>query len=274
MQRSLCMLSPACVHAIESSDGGSRRSTIASNEEQKSRKKVAKLLLLPLKHRRRISQVLRSISSRGKKEEPDKKNGDREESDAETFASANSSELRSFSTDVDESEPPSFRLSPPPIFPAGSIERLPPSSPMEIVRKLPFGYVIGRELDAPPPPQPSATKLARKIKNVMPVIALLQLRSRSHVLKKKVGHALNEACRRGRRHGGEASGCREDDDEDVFWKKDMPNGLPIYHYHLESKLQHVFLLLREASLHHLVAMAGTERFQAHLEKMNGQLKKY
>ncbi|WVZ61795.1 hypothetical protein U9M48_011612 [Paspalum notatum var. saurae] len=223
MQRSLCISSPACVHAIESSDDGSRRSTtIASNEEPKSRKKAAKLFLFPLKHRRRISQVLTSISWRGNKEEPDKNNGvDVEESDSETtFASANSSEPHSFSTDAGESEPPSFRLiSPPPIFPAGSAEGLPPHSPMKIIRKLPFGYVIGRQLDAP---QPSATTLARKIKNVMP-LALLHLRFRSHMFKKKVDRAFSEACRRGSRHHGgeEADGCCEDDDEDVFWKKDV-----------------------------------------------------
>ncbi|PUZ56431.1 hypothetical protein GQ55_5G300100 [Panicum hallii var. hallii] len=233
MQRSVWVRtfsSPACVHAIESSDDdGSHRSTMAPSGGEESRKKIdnkVTKLLLPLKHRRRISRALRSLSWGAKKEEPtNNKDGGREElSDTETtFVSANSYELRSSSTDVDESEPPSFRLSPPPIFPTGSIERRPPASPVKIVRKLPFGYVIGRQLDIPAPPPPSVTTLARRIKKVVPVMAALHLRSRSQMVKKKVGRALKEACRRGRHEVVEEAdvACGSHDDEDVFWKKDV-----------------------------------------------------
>ncbi|XP_066366541.1 uncharacterized protein [Miscanthus floridulus] len=241
MQRSLwrhTFSSPACVHAIESSDDGSRRSTMPSsnNEEprKKMNKKVMKLLTLPLKHRQRIPQVLRSLSwgATAKKDCPsqNKKDGvvcdrEREESDADTFVSANSSELRSFSTgvDVDDSEPPSFRLiPPPPIFPTGSIECTPPASPMKIVRKLPFGYVIGRQLDTPAPsPPPSVTTLSRKIKTAMPLMAWLHLRSKSRMVKKKVGRVFKQVCQRGRREGVEETDGCSNDDEDVFWKKDV-----------------------------------------------------
>jgi len=232
MQRSVWVRtfsSPACVHAIESSDDGSHRSAMAPSGGEESRKKIdnkVTKLLLPLNHRRRISRALRSLSWGAKKEEPtNNKDGGRDElSDTETtFVSANSSELRSSSTDVDELEPPSFRLSPPPIFPTGSIERRPPASPVKIVRKLPLGYVIGRQLDIPAPPPPSVTTLARRIKKVVPLMAALHLRSRSQMVKKKVGRALKGACRRGRHQGAEeadvASGSH--DDEDVFWKKDV-----------------------------------------------------
>ncbi|CAL4919934.1 unnamed protein product [Urochloa decumbens] len=239
MQRSVWVRtfsSPACVHDIESSEDGSHRFSMAPSSEEESRKKVDKKvtkLLLPLKHRQRISRALRSLSWGAKKEEPTNKDGGREEmSDAEmTFVSAKSSELHS-STDADDSEPPSFRLSPPPIFPIGSIERRPPASPVKIVRKLPFGYVIGRQLDIPAPPSPSVTTLARRIKKVVPVMAALHLRSRSQMLKKMVGRALKEACRRGRSEGVEGQRGRSEsveepdvcdghDDEDVFWKKDV-----------------------------------------------------
>ncbi|EES17949.1 uncharacterized protein LOC8066737 [Sorghum bicolor] len=248
MQRSLwrhTFSSPACVHAIESSDDGSRRSTMPStnNEEpeprKKMNKKVMKLLTLPLKHsRQRIPLVLRSFSwgaTTAKKDDPSqnkKKNDgvvcDRErvDSDADTFVSANSSELRSFSTgvDVDDFEPPSFRLSPPPpIFPTGSIERPPPASPMKIVRKLPFGYVIGRQLDTPvPSPPPSAvTALSRKFKTAMLLMAWRHLRSRSRMVKKNVGRAFKQVCQRGRRERVEETHGCGNDDEDVFWKKDV-----------------------------------------------------
>ncbi|CAN6286292.1 unnamed protein product [Urochloa humidicola] len=230
MQRSVWVRtfsSPACVHAIESSEDGSHRFAMPASSEEESRKKINKnvtKLLLPLKHRQRISRALRSLSWGAKKEEPTNKDVGREEtSDAETtFVSAKSSELQSSSTDVDDSEPSSFRLSPPPIFPTGSIERRPPASPVKIVRKLPFGYVIGRQLDIPAPPPPSVTTLARRIK-VVPMIAALHLRSRSQMLKKKVGRALKEACRRGRSEGvvEEPDVCDDLDDEDVFWKKDV-----------------------------------------------------
>jgi hypothetical protein len=198
---------------------------MAPSSEEESRKKMDKKvtkLLLPLKHRRRISQALRSLSW-GAKKEPTNKDGSCEEmSDSETtFVSAKSSELRS-STEVDDSEPSSFRLSPPPIFPTGSIERRPPASPVKIVRKLPFGYVIGRQLDVPAPPPPSVMTLARKIKKVVPVMAALHLRSRSQMVRKKVSRALKEACQRGRREvAEEADVCSSHDDEDVFWKKDV-----------------------------------------------------
>ncbi|CAN6308631.1 unnamed protein product [Urochloa humidicola] len=232
MQRSIwarTFSSPACVHAIESSEDGSHRFTMAPSSEEESHRKIEKKvmkLLLPLKHRQRISRALRSLSW-GTKKEPSNQDGGREEmSDAETtFVSAKSSELHSSSTDVDDSEPSSFRLSPPPIFPIGSIERRPPASPVKIVRKLPFGYVIGRQLDIPAPPPPSVTTLARRIKKVVPVMAALHLRSRSQMLKKKVGRALKEACRRGRSEGVEEPDVSDDhdghDDEDVFWKKDV-----------------------------------------------------
>ena len=229
MQRSVWVRtfsSPACVHAIESSDDGSHRSAMAPSGGEESRKKIdnkVTKLLLPLNYRRRISRALRSLSWGAKKEEPtNNKDGGRDElSDTETtFVSANSSELRSSSTDVDELEPPSFRLSPPPIFPTGSI---PPASPVKIVRKLPFGYVIGRQLDIPAPPPPSVTTLARRIRKVVPVMAALHLRSRSQMIKKKVSRALKEACRRGRHEGAEEAdvACGSHDDEDVFWKKDV-----------------------------------------------------
>ncbi|CAL4945266.1 unnamed protein product [Urochloa decumbens] len=250
MQRSVWVRtfsSPACVHAIESSEDGSHRFSMAPSSEEESRKKIDKKvmkLLLPLKHRQRISQALRSLSWGAKKEESTNKDGGREEmSDAEmTFVSAKSSELHSSSTDVDDSEPPSFRLSPPPIFPTGSIEHRPPASPVKIVQKLPFGYVIGRQLDIPAPLPPSVTTLARRVKKVVPVMAALHLRSRSQMLKKMVGRALKEACRRGRGERAEgqrgrsegAEGqrgrgesveepdvCDDHDDEDVFWKKDV-----------------------------------------------------
>ncbi|KAF8690251.1 hypothetical protein HU200_041319 [Digitaria exilis] len=227
MQRSVwarTISSPACVHAIETSDDGSHTSAITRSGEEESRKKVNKKvrkLLQPLKHRQLISRALRSLSW-GAKMEPGNKDCSREEfSDVETtFVSANSSELRS-STDVDDSEPPSFHLSTLPIFPSG-MEHRPPASPLKIVRKLPFGYVIGRQLDEPTPVTPSVTKLARKIKKVVPLIAVSYLRSRSQMIKMKVGRALKEACRRGRQHGEqEEDGCGGHDDEDVFWKKDV-----------------------------------------------------
>ncbi|RLN23516.1 uncharacterized protein C2845_PM07G11620 [Panicum miliaceum] len=232
MQRSVWVhtfSSPACVHAIESSDDdGSHRSAMARSGGEESRKKTdnkVTKLLLPLKHRRRISRALRLLSWGAKEEPTNKKDGGREElSDTETtFVSANISELRSSSTDVDESEPPSFRLSPPPIFPTGSIERRPPASPVKIVRKLPFGYVIGRQLDIPAPPPPSVTTLARRMKKVVPVMAALHLRSRSQMVKKKVSRALKEACRRGRHEVVEEAdvACGSHEDEDVFWKKDV-----------------------------------------------------
>ncbi|OEL20518.1 hypothetical protein BAE44_0018464 [Dichanthelium oligosanthes] len=208
-----------------------------SGEEESPKKKMSKnvtKLLLPLKQRRRrISRALRSLSWGAKKEEPSNEDGGRKEnevSDAETtFVSATSSELRSPSTDVDDdgSEPPSFRLSPPPpIFPTGSIERRLPASPVKIVRRLPFGYVIGRQLDVPATPPSSVTTVAREIKKVAPAaMAALYLRSRSQMVRKKVFRALTEACRRGRREGAEEAddGCGSGghDDEDVFWKKDV-----------------------------------------------------
>ncbi|CAN6302914.1 unnamed protein product [Urochloa humidicola] len=232
MQRSVwarTFSSPACVHAIESSEDGSNRFTMDPSSEEESRRKIEKKvtkLLLPLKHRKRISRALRSLSWGAKKEPSNQDGGHEEMSDAEmTFVSAKSSELHSSSTDVDDSEPPSFRLSPQIIFPIGSIERRPPASPVKIVRKLPFGYVIGRQLDIPAPPPPSVMTLARRIKKVVPVMAALHLRSRSQMLKKKVGRALKEACRRGRSEGVEEPDVCNDhdghDDEDVFWKKDV-----------------------------------------------------
>lgn len=238
MQRSLWRhtSSPACVHAIESSDDGSRRST-DEEPRKKVNKKVMKLLLLPLKHRQRIPQAFRSLSWGAPKKEDasEKKDGsprEREESDdADTFASANSSELRSSSRGIDDdSEAPSFRLSAPPIFPTGSVERRPPpASPVKIVRKLPFGYVIGRQLDAPAlQPPPSVTTLSRNVKTVvMPLMAWLHLRSRSLALKKKAGRAFKKACQRGSRRDEREGvqetddGCCGNDDEDVFWKKDV-----------------------------------------------------
>ncbi|PWZ18912.1 hypothetical protein Zm00014a_012612 [Zea mays] len=194
-----------------------------------------KLLLLPLKHRQRIPQAFRSLSWGAKKEDASKKKDgsprEREESDdADTFASANSSELRSSSRGIDDdSQAPSFRLSPPPIFPTGSVERPPPASPVKIVRKLPFGYVIGRQLDAPAlQPPPSVTTLSRNVKTVvMPLMAWLHLRSRSLALKKKAGRAFKKACQRGSRRDEREGvqetddGCCGNDDEDVFWKKDV-----------------------------------------------------
>lgn len=229
MQRSVwarTFSSPACVHAIESSDDGSHTSAITPSGEVESRKKISKKvrkLLLPLKHRQLISRTLRSLSWGAKKDEADNNDGSREEvSDVETtFVSANSSELRSSSTDVDDSEPPSFCLSTPRIFPTG-MERSPQASPLKIVRKLPFGYVIGRQLDVPAPVTPSVTTLLRKIKKAVPLIAASHLLSRSQMVKMKVGRALKEACRRGRPHGAkESDGCGSHDDEDVFWKKDV-----------------------------------------------------
>ncbi|XP_062232618.1 uncharacterized protein LOC133929878 [Phragmites australis] len=216
--------SPACVHAIERSNDGlqhpSHRSAVASKGEESSKKinnkRVTKLLLL-LKPRWSISQAFRSLSRRAKNEAANNMDADRDdESDVETFVSANSSELRSFCTDNDDSELPSFHLSSL-IFPTGSLERPPvPASPMKIVQTLPFGYVIGRQPDAPALPP----TLARNIKKVLPMMAALHLRSRSQMVKKNVVRALKETFRRGRRGGAEeGDGCG--DDEDVFWKKDV-----------------------------------------------------
>ncbi|KAL6868117.1 hypothetical protein ACP4OV_014962 [Aristida adscensionis] len=258
--------SPACVHAVESSDDvspPSRRAAVepdgeASSPGKKMSTRVTKLLLPP-KLRRRITQAFRSLSMGKKKKNtsaPANDDGDGDggdsDDDGETYVSAKSSELRSTGTDGGGgSEPTSFRLSPL-IFPTGSISRPPPPppSPVKVVRKLPFGYVIGRELDpsAPPPPAPVTTALARRVKKVAPLMAQLHLRARSQMVGKKVARALKDtfrrAGRRGRRRGGadqQDDGCGNnggdngdgdacsdgdadgdgEDDEDVFWKKDV-----------------------------------------------------
>ncbi|KAL6660762.1 hypothetical protein ACP70R_001797 [Stipagrostis hirtigluma subsp. patula] len=225
--------SPACVHAVESSDDGSppcHRSSVAPDGEapgKKTNRRVTKLIL-PSKLRRRISQAFRSLS-RGAKNVEANHDGDAaagDESDVETFVSAKSSELRSSCAD-DGSEAPSFRLSPL-IFPTGSLGRPPPASPVRIVQKLPFGYVIGRQQDvAAPPPPLSVTTLARSVvKKGTPLMAALCIRSRSQIVNKKVVRAVKETLRRGGRRGrsggaeADEGGCGGDD-EDVFWKKDV-----------------------------------------------------
>ncbi|KAL6624483.1 hypothetical protein ACP70R_031804 [Stipagrostis hirtigluma subsp. patula] len=220
--------SPACVHAVESSDDGSpppNRAAAAQSGEASSKKKMNKRvtkLLLPLKHRCRIPKAFSSLSRGAKKEAADDGSGD--ESDAESFVSATSADLRSLRTDDDDGdvlELPSFRLSPL-IFPTGSVQRPPPASPVKIIRELPFGYVIGRQHDAPAPPQPSCVTFARNVKRVIPT---MHLRSRSQMVKNKVVRPLKGTFRRtgwgGRGGGTGKEGDGGVEDEDVFWKKDV-----------------------------------------------------
>lgn len=179
-----------------------------------SKKRVTKLVQL-LKHKWRISNAaLRSLSRAPKWDAAD---GDYE-SDAETFLSADSCDLRSISsTDNSSAEFPSLRLSGL-IFPTGILQRPPPASPVKIVKKLPFGYVIGRQLDAPVAPKP---ELARSVKKMM---AQLHIRSRSQMVKNKVARALKGTLRRARRGAAveEVDGGNDDEeDEDVFWKRSV-----------------------------------------------------
>ncbi|KAL6864836.1 hypothetical protein ACP4OV_015987 [Aristida adscensionis] len=234
--------SRAHVHAVESSDDGSpapRRPAVAQDDgadaatnKKKMNQRVTKLLR-PWKHGwPRLPQAFGSLS-RGAKD--DAAGGGDEESDAGTFVSASSSEVRSLRTDDDDdtaddddddSELSSFRLTPSLIFPTGSIERPPPASPVKIVRKLPCGYVIGRQQDAPPPtPPPPATLAVRAVRNVMvPKVSALHLRSRSQMVKKVV-RALKGTFRRAgwrcRGRGADVESNGGGGGDDVFWKKDV-----------------------------------------------------
>uniref|UniRef100_J3MK14 Uncharacterized protein n=1 Tax=Oryza brachyantha TaxID=4533 RepID=J3MK14_ORYBR len=220
--------SAAVVHAVESSDEDTNPphfSAVPRNGKKASREEIrkkVKRLVSSLRQKHHISKAANNEAIEGR--------GGGGQSDVETFVSAKSSELCSFRTD-DGSEPPSFRLSPPPpIFPAGCVEGQHPASPVKIIKKLPFGYVIGRRLDAPAAAVPS-TKLSLNLKNLMPRLIDLQLKSRSKMIRKKVVRALKERFRGGGGRQGRDEHAGEDkesindgdgdDDEDVFWRKDV-----------------------------------------------------
>ncbi|KAK3135921.1 hypothetical protein QOZ80_5BG0425310 [Eleusine coracana subsp. coracana] len=179
-----------------------------------SKKRVARLLQL-LKNKWRTSNAFRSLSRATKKNAANNSKDGDQESNGDTFVSANSSELRSISTDDGWTEPPSLRLNLPIIFPTGSLGRPPPASPVKIIKKLPFGYVIGRQPDTPVTQLPAMARSARK------VMAALHLRSRSEMVKNKVARALKRMFRRARRGDAEQVDGGNCDDEDVFWKRNV-----------------------------------------------------
>ncbi|KAF0908669.1 hypothetical protein E2562_027227 [Oryza meyeriana var. granulata] len=221
--------SAAIVHAVETSDDDSdpsHCSVVPHNGKKTSRKEIKKRikkLLLSLRQKHHISRVFRSRSEAASNDAIDGRGGG--QSDMETFVSAKSSELCSFCTD-DNSELRSFRLSPP-IFPTGGIECRTPASPVKILKKLPFGYVIGRQLDAPA--AAPSMKLSLNLKKLMPRLVNMQLKSKSKMIKKKMFRAFRERFVGGGRQGrygheGEGKDSSHDgdgDDEDVFWRKDV-----------------------------------------------------
>jgi hypothetical protein len=142
------------------------------------------------------------------------KNEDGDNSDAETFVSASSSELRS-STD-DPSELPSFGLS---LFIFPIISPPPPAaaSPFKIIHKLPFGYVIGHQEDTL---RPSCATLPMDIKKVMPVMSVQMMKKNVvRAVKGTFRRASWPSTRRGEEREDADAGCS--DDEVVFWKKDV-----------------------------------------------------
>uniref|UniRef100_A0A0D9WXQ3 Uncharacterized protein n=1 Tax=Leersia perrieri TaxID=77586 RepID=A0A0D9WXQ3_9ORYZ len=213
--------SAAIVHAVETSDDDSDHpshfAVVPHNSKKASRgkqvKKGIKKLLSSLRQKHHISNN-EAVDIRGGAQ-----------SDMETFVSAKSSELRSFCTD-DESELQSFRLSPL-IFPTGGIEFHPPASPLKIIKKLPFGYVIGRQVDAPA--TTTSMKLSLSFKNLVPKL----VKSKSKMVKNRVFRALKERFGRSRKQGSDGDGRvgegkefsddgdGDGDDEDVFWRKDV-----------------------------------------------------
>jgi hypothetical protein len=202
---------PVCVrHAGPRSEA--RGSTTTGEIKKRARK--------AMKHRWRISDAFWSPSKAPKNDAANNKKDGDQESDVETFVSADSAELLSTGTDDGSAELPSLPLSPP-MFPATGTTGRPPSvSPVNIVTKLPFGYVIGRQPDSPS----VLLGLTTNIKKVQPMMATLHLRSRTKMVKNKVARALNGAFRRSSdRRGGppEEEVDGNGVDEDVFWKKDV-----------------------------------------------------
>ncbi|KAG8080898.1 hypothetical protein GUJ93_ZPchr0007g4360 [Zizania palustris] len=238
--------SAACVHNVESSDddggGGADPSTRCSavlhsskKASRKEMKKMVRKLLSSVRRRHHAPQVSRPHSEAGDGD------GDGEgvdaaetgggQSDRETFVSAKCSEVCSLCTDDDGPELPSFRLSPS-IFPAGGAERQsqPTACPMRVIMKLPFGFIVGRQLHAPAAIMPSM-KLSLTLKKMVPKLADLQsLQFRSKMIKTKVVCAIKERFGRGGSRRGEGGNSYrngnngdgdDDNDEDVFWKKDV-----------------------------------------------------
>ncbi|KAL5198237.1 hypothetical protein ABZP36_001749 [Zizania latifolia] len=233
--------SAACVHNVESSDddggggGGdsdpsTRCSAVLHSSKKASRKEIKKMvrkILSSVRRRHHTPQVSRSHSEAAGGDGDATETGGGQ-SDRETFVSAKCSEVCSLCTDDDEedSELPSFRLSPS-IFPAGGTERQsqPTACPMRVIMKLPFGFIVGRQLHAPAAIMPSM-KLSLNLKKMVPKLADLQLQFRSKMIKTKVVCAIKERFGRGGSRRGEGSnsyrnGNVDGDDEDVFWKKDV-----------------------------------------------------
>uniref|UniRef100_A0A0E0EA75 Uncharacterized protein n=1 Tax=Oryza meridionalis TaxID=40149 RepID=A0A0E0EA75_9ORYZ len=231
--------SAAIVHAVETSDEDSDPShfcAVPQNGKKASRKEIKrriKKLLSSLGQKNHISKVFFRSRSEAANSNAVIDNRGGGQSDMETFVSAKSSELCSFRTHDDDSESRSFRLSPLPIFPTGGIEFQPPASPVKIIKKLPFGYIIGRQLDGAPAAAVPSTKLSLSFKKLMPKLVDMQLKSKSKMIKKKVFRALKRRFGGGKRQGrdghvGEGKESSDDgdgdgngDDEDVFWRKDV-----------------------------------------------------
>uniref|UniRef100_A0A0E0LJD8 Uncharacterized protein n=1 Tax=Oryza punctata TaxID=4537 RepID=A0A0E0LJD8_ORYPU len=231
--------SAAIVHAVETSDDDSDPShfcAVPHNGKKASRKEIKKRikkLLSSLGQKHHISKVFFRSRSEAASSNAVTDNRGGGQSDMETFVSAKSSELCSFHTDDDDSESQSFRLSPLPIFPTGGIEFQPPASPVKIIKKLPFGYVIGRQLDGAPAGAAPSMKLSPSFKKLMPRLVQMQLKSKLKMIKRKVFRALKgkfggggRQCKDG--HVGEGKEISDDgegdgdgDDEDVFWRKDV-----------------------------------------------------